>query len=84
MRPSPSPPTAQPTRVIAWAVGEADNGLDEIAVRKRLSLLALELDVEPFAARDQFVERLGDHDLSPYGVESSRTCIGCVIAFTDR
>ena len=55
----------QPAGGVSRSVGEAHDGLDEIPIRERARLLALELHVERLGAGDERAERLGGHELPP-------------------
>jgi len=77
-------PHEQPAGGVSRPVGKAHDGLDEVPVGESTHLLALELHVERLGVGDERAQRLGGHELLPYGGVSSRTCIGFVIAFTAR
>lgn len=74
----------EPSRAVARPVGETHNSLDQLSVRKRSGLFAFELDVDRLAPGDQLAERFRRHGFRSRGACSSRTCIGWVIASTDR
>lgn len=70
----------QPARLIARPVGEAHDGLYQLAIGQWARLLALELDVQGLTPGDQLPQPLRRHGLPPYsGASSSLTLIGRVM-----